>query len=438
MTVRRGLDDGEGRLAREGRGGELGCRRGCRRQRTWRARSRRPGLRDGTAVARSAVFRPRLPAPARRTPDRMPRMQAWKPAARGGRSRTATPRRRLCEALPSALSTMNGLPTCGEGMSVARDGNGGRARRAESEDRTRPSTTAGTACGRGRSGRGWPSLRANRQYGARAGTDLATNGDGRFGVSSRGLQGSAEMSGSGSEMELSGVDAGVHGMAFLGDNFHNGRAGDSVRRQADLRPERGFDGRRGRPGLRHGPRGRTEAGGGLAATPAIGLARSEASLDFAETINGQARERVSAGGAPSLMWPRLRATFRTSGRRGAWTRRWRRPRRGKPGTEIRGRAQPGGRAPVFGAQGGGAAERPGGFVRGGRGAAGKRAGNWGCQEHFELVGTKLIDRFRCGGWACGEVVRREAAVHFRPPENRVEAGHAAFRVAVSNGAPSAR
>ena len=31
-----------------------------------------------------------------------------------------------------------------------------------------------------------------------------------------------------------------------------------------------------------------------------------------------------------------------------------------------------------------------------------------CQEHFER--TQLIDRCRCGGWTCGEVVGREAAV----------------------------
>ena len=36
-----------------------------------------------------------------------------------------------------------------------------------------------------------------------------------------------------------------------------------------------------------------------------------------------------------------------------------------------------------------------------------------CREHSELTGlcTKSIDRFCCGCWPCGEVVRRGAAVH---------------------------
>ncbi len=199
---------------------------------------------------------------------------------------------RLYEALPSALLAMNGLPTYGDRMSAARDGNGGWARidGAGGEWKAKNSPNAAFDY---------------RRYGVQAGMDLAMDGDGRFGVSLRGLQGSAEMSGSGGEMELSGVGAGVHGTAFLGDGFHVD--GQAMATWYDVKLTSGTmgvltdgaDGRGFAMSLEVGRR--TDVGDGLTVTPAVGLAWSEVSLDFAETINGEARQQVSVDDARSLM-----------------------------------------------------------------------------------------------------------------------------------------
>ncbi len=195
---------------------------------------------------------------------------------------------RLYEALPSALLAMNGLPTYGERMAAARDGNGGWARIDGASGEWKAKTDAAFDY---------------RRYGVQAGMDLAMDGDGRFGVSVRGLQGSAEMSGTGGEMELSGVGAGVHGTAFLGDGFHVDAQAMATWYDVKLTSGRvltdSADGRGFAMGLEVGRR--TEVGDGLAVTPAVGLAWSDVSLDFAETINGDARKRVSLDDARSLM-----------------------------------------------------------------------------------------------------------------------------------------
>ena len=59
-----------------------------------------------------------------------------------------------------------------------------------------------------------------------------------------------------------------------------------------------------------------------------------------------------------------------------------------------------------------------------------------------LTNIPHVDRFCCGGWACGEVVRSAALpscplIH-RPGLGRVEAGHAAWSLSSSMVSPSAR
>ncbi len=209
---------------------------------------------------------------------------------------------RLYEALPSALLAMNGLPTYGERMAAARDAAGGWARidGAGGEWKAKSST---------------PSTPPNaafdyRRYGVQAGVDFAVGGDGRFGVSVRGLRGSAEMAGSGGEIDLSGVGAGAHGTAFLGGGFHVDA--QAMATWYDVKLTSGTnevlkDGAKGLGlalGLEAGRR--TEVGRGLTVTPGAGLAWSDVSLDFtdamgtpfsvedAQSLEGRAGLRVEA------------------------------------------------------------------------------------------------------------------------------------------------
>ena len=132
-----------------------------------------------------------------------------------------------------------------------------------------------------------------RRYGVHAGLDFAAGGDGRFGVSVRGLEGSA--AGSGGEIELSGVGAGAHGTAFLGGGFHV----DAQATWHDVKLTSGRmvvkDGAKGR-GLALGVEAGRRMGGGLTVTPVAGLSWSEVDLGFARSVN----EHASAEDARSL------------------------------------------------------------------------------------------------------------------------------------------
>ena len=198
---------------------------------------------------------------------------------------------RLYEALPSALLAMNGLPTYGERMAAARDGNGGWARidGADGEWKAKSST---------------PSTPPNaafdyRRYGVQAGVDFAVGGDGRFGVSVRGLQGSAEIAATGGEIELSGVGAGAHGTAFFGGGFHVDAQAMATWYDVDLSS--------GRMSLKDGMKGlglalgveagrRMPVGRGVVVTPGVGLSWSGVDLSFARGM-----ERVSVEDARSLV-----------------------------------------------------------------------------------------------------------------------------------------
>ena len=196
---------------------------------------------------------------------------------------------RLYEALPSALLAMNGLPTYGERVAAARDGNGGWARidGAGGEWKAKSSTQPNVAFD-------------YRRYGVQAGVDLAMDELGSFGVSVRGLRGSAEMAGSGGEVELSGVGAGAHGTAFLGEGIYLDAQAMATWYDVKVTSGRnkvladGAEGRGFAMGLEIGRR--TDVGDGLAVTPAVGLTWSDASLSF--PVMGQ---KVSVEDARSLV-----------------------------------------------------------------------------------------------------------------------------------------
>ncbi len=208
---------------------------------------------------------------------------------------------RLYEALPSALLAMNGLPTYGERMAAARDGNGGWARidGASGEWKGKSSTPSTP-----------PDAAFDyRRYGVRAGVDFAVGNDGRFGVSVRGLQGSAEIAGAGGEIELSGVGAGAHGTAFLGGGFHVDAQAMATWYGVKLTAsQRDIQGEMRKRVLKDGAKAlglalrvevgrRTDMGGGLTVTPGAGLSWSEVDLSFARSVN----ERVSVEDARSLV-----------------------------------------------------------------------------------------------------------------------------------------
>ncbi len=208
---------------------------------------------------------------------------------------------RLYEALPSALLAMNGLPTYGERMAAARDGNGGWARidGASGEWKGKSSTPSTP-----------PDAAFDyRRYGVRAGVDFAVGNDGRFGVSVRGLQGSAEIAGAGGEIELSGVGAGAHGTAFLGGGFHVDAQAMATWYDVKLTAsQRDIQGEMRKRVLKDGAKAlglalrvevgrRTDMGGGLTVTPGAGLSWSEVDMSFARSAN----ERVSVEDARSLV-----------------------------------------------------------------------------------------------------------------------------------------
>ena len=228
---------------------------------------------------------------------------------------------RLYEALPSALLAMNGLPTYGERMTAARDGNGGWARidgaggKWKAKSATQPNAAFDF-----------------RRYGVQAGVDFAVGADGRFGVSVRGLQGSAKLAGSGGEVDLSGVGAGAHGTAFLGDGFHVDAQAMATWYDVKLTSDRMNQATRElqKEVLKDGAKAsgfalgvevgrRTDVGDGLTVTPGVGLTWSDVSLDFVDTVDsGGARVSVEdarslAGRAGLRVEARMEDSLRLSG-----------------------------------------------------------------------------------------------------------------------------
>ena len=97
---------------------------------------------------------------------------------------------RLYNALPSALLSMNGLPSYGERMASARSGGGGWALVEAASGKWKASRSPKDA-----------SVSYNRsRTGVRAGVDMAVGEGGRVGLSAHGLTGSAKMSGNGGKV----------------------------------------------------------------------------------------------------------------------------------------------------------------------------------------------------------------------------------------------
>ena len=117
---------------------------------------------------------------------------------------------RLYNALPSALLSMNGLPSYGERMAAARSAGGGWA-------------WVESAAGKWKAARSTKD--ANVSYsrsrtGVRAGVDMAVGEDGRVGLSAHGLTGSAKMSGNGGKVGMTGVGLGANATTQSADGFY--------------------------------------------------------------------------------------------------------------------------------------------------------------------------------------------------------------------------
>ncbi len=111
------------------------------------------------------------------------------------------------------------------------------------------------------------------------------------------------MADSGGEIELSGVGAGAHGTAFFGGGFHMDAQAMATWYDVKLTTGRNAvlkDGAKAL-GLALGVEveRRTDMGDGLTVTPGVGLAWSDVSLDFTDTI-GSGGARVSVEDARSL------------------------------------------------------------------------------------------------------------------------------------------
>ena len=199
---------------------------------------------------------------------------------------------RLYEALPSVLLAMNGLPTYGERLAAARSETGGWARveASRGEWKAADSTRTEVAYDHDRGG-------------VRAGIDAAVGEDARIGVSVHGLQGSADMTQGGGEVELSGMGVGVSATAMAGGVYIDAQAQATwfdvevtSRQGTTLLKTGGVDGGGWALGLEAG---RPMAmGENLSLTPSLGLAWSRASLDDFTDARGT---RVSMEDADSLM-----------------------------------------------------------------------------------------------------------------------------------------
>ena len=198
---------------------------------------------------------------------------------------------RLYEALPSVLLAMNDLPTYAERMSAARDGKGGWVQ-------------VETAGGKWKADRSTESNVAydHRRHGVRAGMDFAVGEGGRAGVSVHGLRGSADMTRSGGEVELSGGGLGVNATAMVAGDVHVDAQAAVTWYDVDV------DSATGRS-LKKDASGRgyalgVEAGrrmsvmDGVSVTPRGGLVWSKVSLDdFTDSLG----PRVSVKDADSLV-----------------------------------------------------------------------------------------------------------------------------------------
>ena len=178
---------------------------------------------------------------------------------------------RLYEALPSALLSMNGLPTYRERMSSARGGNGGWAR-------------VDTAAGKWKAARSTQDdVSYNRsRTGVRAGVDMAVGEEGLVGLSAHGLTGSAKMTGDGGKVAMTGIGLGLNATARTADGIHVDGQLAVTRYKAKLTSGTGTklqDGAKGTGYALALEAGRSmSAGGGVSVTPRAGLAWSQVSL----------------------------------------------------------------------------------------------------------------------------------------------------------------
>ena len=181
---------------------------------------------------------------------------------------------RLYEALPSALLSMNGLPTHEERTSAVRDARGGWARAEAARGKWKADTST------------QPNVAYDhRRYGVRAGMDFAVGETGLVGLSVHGLKGSAEMAAQAGEVDLSGSGLGVHGTAASAGGFYMDAQAAATWYDADLKSARGtlnndVNGRGYALGVEVGKR-MPAMGGGVTVTPRAGLLWSKVVLsDF--------------------------------------------------------------------------------------------------------------------------------------------------------------
>ena len=179
---------------------------------------------------------------------------------------------RLYNALPSALLSMNGLPSYGERMAAARSGGGGWALVEAASGRWKASRSPTDA-----------SVSYNRsRTGVRAGVDMAVGEDGRVGLSAHGLTGSAKMSGNGGKAAMTGVGLGLNATAQAGDGIYVDAQLAVTRYRTKLTSQRGATLKSGAKGTGYAlalETGRSMSmGGDVSVTPRAGLAWSRVSL----------------------------------------------------------------------------------------------------------------------------------------------------------------
>ena len=196
-------------------------------------------------------------------------------SSRGGEMRCEVPednRCRLYNALPSALLSMNGLPSYGERMASARSGGGGWALVEAASGKWKASRSPTDA-----------SVSYNRsRTGVRAGVDMAVGEGGRVGLSAHGLTGSAKMSGNGGKAAMTGVGLGLNATAQAGDGIYVDAQLAVTRYRTKLTSRTGTVLKSGAKGTGYAlalETGRSMSmGGDVSVTPRAGLAWSRVSL----------------------------------------------------------------------------------------------------------------------------------------------------------------
>ena len=179
---------------------------------------------------------------------------------------------RLYNALPSALLSMNGLPSYGERMAAARSGGGGWALVEAASGKWKASRSPTDA-----------SVSYNRsRTGVRAGVDMAVGEGGRVGLSAHGLTGSAKMSGNGGKAGVTGVGLGLNATAQAGDGIYVDAQLAVTQYRTKLTSQRGATLKSGAKGTGYAlalETGRSMSmGGDVSVTPRAGLAWSRVSL----------------------------------------------------------------------------------------------------------------------------------------------------------------